>query len=57
MLLSLMVTCPKHKIIFGDDKMISYSLFGEMGSLGGCNSGRGGGGVERRGVEQMVSEM
>lgn len=35
MLLSLMVTCPKHKSI----KMISYSILGEMGSLGGCDSG------------------
>lgn len=57
MLLSLMVTCPTHKSIFGEDKMISYSMLGEMGSLGGCDSGRVGGRVGRRGVEQMASDM
>lgn len=35
MLLSLMVTCPKHKSI----KTISYSILGEKGSLEGCDSG------------------
>lgn len=37
--------------------MISYSMLGEMGSLGGCDSGGVGGRVERRGVEQMASDM